>query len=115
QRRVAAGADHDAGGILVQGQQRERAVQAGDDGAHGFGQVAAALVFEAHQDGGDFGVGFAGEGGFRVRGEQFVFEFGEVLDDAVVDEGKAAVVAEVRVGVLVGGSAVRGPAGVADA
>ena len=38
-----------------------------------------------------------------------------VLDDAVVDDGDGAVAAEVRVGVAVGGAAVRGPARVADA
>ena len=40
---------------------------------------------------------------------------GEVLDDAVVDDGEPAVVAEVRVRVAVGRAAVRRPAGVADA
>ena len=48
-------------------------------------------------------------------GEQFLLERGEVLDDAVVDEREFAVVAEVRVRVLVGRGAVGRPAGVADA
>ena len=39
----------------------------------------------------------------------------EVLDDAVVHDGHAALLAEVRVRVDVVGGAVRGPAGVADA
>ena len=42
-------------------------------------------------------------------------EGGVVLDDAVVDDGDGAVAADVRVGVAVGGRAVRRPAGVADA
>src|SRR5262249_1472673 len=42
-------------------------------------------------------------------------EGGVVLDDAVVDDGDAAVGGQVRVGVAVGGGAVGGPAGVADA
>ena len=49
-------------------------------------------------------------------GEQALLQGVEVLDDAVVDEGELAVLATaVRVGVLVGRAAVRGPAGVADA
>ena len=44
-----------------------------------------------------------------------LLEGGVVLDDAVVDDGDLAVAAEVRVGVGVGGAAVRGPARVADA
>ena len=40
---------------------------------------------------------------------------GEVLDDAVVDDGDLAGGVAVRVGVAVGGPAVGGPAGVAQA
>ena len=39
----------------------------------------------------------------------------EVFDDAVVHDGHQAVAADVRVGVVVGGGSVSGPAGVADA
>ena len=42
ERRVAAGADDDAGLVLVHREQRERAVEAGDDGAQRLGQVAAS-------------------------------------------------------------------------
>src|SRR5699024_1251118 len=42
-------------------------------------------------------------------------QVGEVLDDAVVDERELAVIGQVRVGVAVGGTAVGGPPGVADA
>ena len=48
-------------------------------------------------------------------GLELPLEGGVVLDDAVVDDGDGAVAAEVRVGVAVGGGAVRGPARVADA
>ena len=44
-----------------------------------------------------------------------VFEGQIVLDDAVVDDDDVAGAVAVRVGVLFGGTAVRGPARVADA
>src|SRR5277367_2066917 len=63
--------------------------------------------------GDDFGVGF---------GDEFVAGFGElffegevVFDDAVVDHDERAGAVAVGVGVLFGGAAVGGPAGVADA
>ena len=49
------------------------------------------------------------------RSSQLLLERAEVFDDAVVDERDDAVAAEVRMGVVVGRRAVRGPAGVADA
>ena len=45
---------------------------------------------------------------------EFQLELGEVLDDAVVDQGQLAAVGQVRVRVLVRRAAVRGPARVAD-
>ena len=48
-------------------------------------------------------------------GDQFLLELQVVLDDAVVDDDRASGVVAVRVGVFLGGPAVRGPAGVADA
>ncbi len=63
--------------------------------------------------GDDFGVGF---------GDEFVAGCGElclegeiVFDDAVVDDDERAGAVAVGVGVLFGGAAVGGPAGVADA
>ena len=47
-----------------------------------------------------------------MRG-QLAAQLGEILDDAVVDEGDA--VGGMRMGVALGRGAVRGPAGVADA
>src|SRR5450756_2110144 len=46
---------------------------------------------------------------------QFVLQLEVVLDDAVVDDDDAARAVAVRVGVLLGGPAVRGPPRVADA
>ena len=46
---------------------------------------------------------------------QLVLQLEVVLDDAVVDDDDAAGAVAVRVRVLLGGPAVRGPAGVADA
>ncbi len=58
-------------------------------------------------------VGLAAE---RVAlAQQVGLELGEVLDDAVVDDGELVVVGEVRVGVGVRGTAVGRPARVADA
>ena len=48
-------------------------------------------------------------------GQRLLLELGEVLDDAVVDHGQASAIGQMRVGVLVGRSAVGGPAGVTDA
>ena len=68
------------------------------------------------QVGDHFGVGLALEH-VAQRG-QFGAQFVVVLNDAVVDQRDARVVRagrEVRVGVVRGGRAVRGPAGVGDA
>src|SRR5699024_8483408 len=63
--------------------------------------------------GGDLGVGLGEE--FDALGDEVLLQVGEVLDDADVDERELAVIGQVRVGVAVGGSAVGGPPGVADA
>ena len=65
------------------------------------------------QVGDDLGVGVAVEDDALFL--QLALEGGVVLDDAVVDDGDAAIAAEVRMGVAVGGRAVGGPARVADA
>ena len=114
ERAVAAGADDDAGAVGVHGEQGERALEPVDDVLHGLGEVAGLGVLAGHEVGGDLGVGLAREG--RAVGDELVLQLVEVLDDAVVDQGELAVLAAaVRVGVLVGGAAVGGPAGVADA
>ena len=63
--------------------------------------------------GDDLGVGFGGEG--VAFGDEGFFELEVVFDDAVVDDDEGAGAVAVGVGVLFGGAAVGGPAGVADA
>jgi len=63
--------------------------------------------------GDDLGVGFGYED--VALGGQFPFQFEIVFDDAVVDYDDAAGAVAVGVGVLFGGAAVGGPAGVAYA
>ncbi len=113
ERGVAAGAHDDTGRILVQHEQGEGAVQPVDDAAEGLGEVAGVLVLLADHDRRDLGVGVAVE--LDALRLELGLEVGEVLDDAVVDERQLAVVAEMRVGVAVGGSTVGRPAGAPDA
>ncbi len=111
--RVLAGHGDDAG--LV-GADHGQAVGAHDVRAglaHGGHEVAGGLVGLLHEVGEDLGVGLALElvAALLELGAQLL----EVLHDAVVHDGDAAVAAGVRVGVHDGGLAVGGPAGVADA
>ena len=123
QRRVAPGADHRAGDAGVDGEQGERALQPLAHPPHRLGEQlravrprrpraasasAAASRCAAHS----VSVSLANS---TPVGLQLGAELGEVLDDAVVDHRDPAVGATVRVGVAVGGAAVGGPAGVADA
>ena len=61
----------------------------------------------------DFGVGFGDE--LVALGGEFALEREVILDDAVVDDDDAAGAVAVGVGILFGGAAVGGPAGMADA
>ena len=63
--------------------------------------------------GDDFGVGFGHE--LVALSGEFALQVEVVFDDAVVDHDDAAGAVAVGVGVLFGGAAVGGPAGVADA
>ena len=65
------------------------------------------------QVGDDFGVGFGDE--LVALIDEFAFEVEIVFDDAVVDYDDAAGAVAMGMGVLFGGAAVGGPAGVADA
>ena len=95
-------------------EQSERTLEAADDRAERRGQVAVGRdVLAPQQDRGGLGVGLAPER--ESVGEQFGLDLGEVLDDAVVDDGQLVVVGEVRVRVGVGRPAVGGPARMADA
>ncbi|MNV02766.1 hypothetical protein D3C71_930060 [compost metagenome] len=90
-------------------------MQAAHGVLHGFEQVARIQM--VHQVRDDFGVGLA----FKdiTHGLQLGAQFVVVFDDAVVDQRDArlfiAQAREVRVGVMRGGHAVGGPAGVGDA
>ena len=114
ERAVAAGADDDAGAVGVHGEQGEGPLEPLHDVAHRLGEVADPVVLAPDELGGDLGVGLGAE--LDALGDELLLQRVEVLDDAVVDQGQPVVVAAaVRVGVAVGGSAVRGPAGVPDA
>ena len=63
--------------------------------------------------GDDLGVGFGDE--LVALGDEFVLEREIVFDDAVVHDDERAGAVAVGVGVFLGGAAVGGPAGVADA
>jgi hypothetical protein len=69
------------------------------------------LVFDEVGD--DLGVGFGDED--VALGDELALELEVVFDDAVVDDDERAGAVAVGVGVLFGGAAVGGPAGVADA
>ena len=91
--------------------QREDAAQFLDGRAHGLFQVALEILLD--QVGDDFGIGLGLEDvafGFELMLERKV-----VLDDAVMHHHHVALAIAVRVRVLLGGPAVRGPARVADA
>src|SRR5687768_13613201 len=79
--------------------------------AHGLQGAVAEFVSDQLRN--HFGVGFA------LEHHPVVFEVfaqdGEIFNNAVVHDGKAAVIAEMRVGVNLTGLAVRGPAGVGQA
>ena len=93
-------------------EQGEGPLEAGDDRAERGDEVSAVRgIGAAEQHGGDLGVGLAPE---RMPVE-FGAELAEVLDDPVVDDGELVVVGQMRMRVLVGGTAVGRPSGVADA
>ena len=113
ERRVAAGADDEAGLVLVHREEREGALEARDDGPERRDEVSGRPVLVAEQHRRDLGVGLGAE---RVAEAHEVGpQLGEVLDDAVVDDREAVIVGEVRVRVGIRRPAVRRPARVADA
>ena len=63
--------------------------------------------------GDDFGVGFGDE--LVAFALQLFLQLEIIFDDAVVDDDDLAGAVAMRVRVFFGGTAVRGPAGVADA
>ncbi len=71
------------------------------------------VEFVFDEVGDDLGVGFGDE--LVALGDEGALEGEVVFDDAVVDDDEGAGAVAVGMGVLFGGAAVRGPAGVADA
>src|ERR1700722_10329485 len=71
------------------------------------------VEFVFDEVGDDLGVGFGDE--LVALGDEGALEGEIVFDDAVVDDDEGAGAVAVGVGVLFGGAAVGGPAGVADA
>jgi hypothetical protein len=121
QRRVAPGGDHRVGHLGVHGEQREGALEPADRAAHRLGEqlrpldragLAQRADLGGEQVGRALGVGVAGE--LDAGRLQLAAEAGEVLDDAVVDDGDPAVGGQMRVRVAIGRAAVRGPPGVPD-
>ncbi len=97
----------------MQREQRESALEPGDDATECLIEVARRAVLATEEDGGHLGVRLGLER--EALGEQLVFQRGEVLDDAVVDDRQPAVVTQVRVRIAVGRSAVGRPPRVPDA
>ena len=81
--------------------------------AHGSHEIVFLGIGVLDQVREHLGIGLALE--VMARSLELLAQLGEVLDDAVVDDGDAPVAARMRVRVGDGRFAVRGPAGVADA
>ncbi len=111
ERRALARADQE---IVLAGKQegeRKRAAQPRQRRFHRLDRRRAALHLLADQMGDDFGVGLGDE--FGALGLQLAAQLDEILDDAVVHDRE--LFGGVRMGVVLGRTAVGRPAGVADA
>ena len=111
QRARVLGDDQHLGKLLGHYGQRVGASHVAERCAHGLGKLQSLLDLHLDQVGEDLGVGLGAE--LVPRPRQRLLQLEMVFDDPVVDHRHAAVL--VRVRVLVGRLAVRGPAGVADA
>lgn len=112
QGRVPARADHHVRFVGVHGDQGEGAFQPPAHLPHGLREIAGRREPLRQQVCHDLGVRL-GLQPVSALG-QLGAERGEVLDDAVVHDGHAPRVVEVRVGVGVGGPAVGRPPGVPE-
>ncbi len=116
QRSRPARGDDRARVVGVGEDQREVALEPAQHGQHRGREVACGLavaVLPGDQMHCDLGVGIAGE--LHPVGLQFGAQRGVVLDDPVVDDGDLSGRVAVRMGVAIGGPAVRGPPGVSEA
>ena len=99
QRAVATRSDDDVGLVGVDGHEGERTRQPTAHGAHRLGEVASdGRQRRGEQVRDDLGVGLGAQ--VHAVGGELGAQLGEVLDDAVVDDGDLAVLAHVRVRVL---------------
>ena len=116
QRCRPAGGHDGAGFVGVGEHQGEVALQPAQHRQHGSDEIACRLAVPVrlrHQMHGDLGVGVAGK--LHAGLLQLVAQGGEVLDDAVVNDGDLAGGIAMRVCIAVGGATVGGPASVAQA
>ena len=111
QRALLAGADEQVGMVGVHRDEGVVAAEVGEGGADGVGEVAVVVALD--QVGDDLGVGLGGED--VALGASSLAQLGVVLDDPVEDDVDVVGAVAVRVGVLLGDAAVRGPAGVGEA
>ena len=79
----------------------------------GFKQRGVVLAPFRDEMGQDFRIGFGFEN--IPLGKQVFLQLLKVLDDAVVDDGKLVIAADMGMGITFGGHAVRGPARMTDA
>ena len=111
QRRAASRPDQQIVAPVEQEGERESTAQAGQSGRNGLARRLAGFEFIGHQMGHDLGVGFGRE--IVALGDEFVPQFAEVLDDAVMHDGQA--LAGVGMRIVLARPAMRGPARMADA
>ena len=111
QRARVLGDDQHLGKLLGDDGQRVGSSHVAERCAHRLGKLQSLLDLHLDQVGEDLGVGLGAE--LVPRPRQRLLQLEMIFDDPVVDHRHAAVL--VRVRVLVGRLAVRGPAGVADA
>ena len=111
-RGVLAGNGDHARFVGAHGGQAIGAHHVGAGLAHGSHQVARLGIGLFDQVRENFGIGLALK--VMAAALQLFAQLGEVLDDAVVDDGDATIAAGVGMGVDNGRLAVSGPAGMAD-
>ena len=111
ERRALARADEEIVLAREQEGEREGTAQPRQHCGHRLGRRPAVFHLLAHEMGDDLGVGVGAECCSFLF--QLLAQLAEVLDDAVMDDGET--VSGVGMGVALGRSAVRRPAGVADA
>ncbi len=119
-----AKADHDATGVadagaddligLIRRHQDDavRTLDGLEGPAGGFDQVQAGSLVLFHQLDDRLGIRIRLEG--HAFGGQFVAQFQEILDDAVMDDDDTRIGAQMGMGVAGSRNAVGGPAGMAD-